>query len=306
METVIGGIVVVVVLAAVVVFLLLRDRQRTNAGDAATGEVTGLAGRRPSADFHIVSNEALVTFDVPLPLEGADPVLRDLLLHQAVELMRDRKARGQPLEGIEVIRVFGMRAGSRGEVGVLELTELNELPEVAVPIPLARTVAEDHDPLRSIGETDIKKIMPLSDATALDQLAPIGSDIRLTAGIAAGLRSMGIDPDAMSVDELGLGLLELAGYQVSGRGDGTYVASGGGSSSFVYFVVHDAGSYPELEASAMSEFLVGYAGARTDRGLLITDKYGPYAVYEKERSNPNCRFITRERLQAFVDSIALS
>ena len=69
---------------------------------------------------------------------------------------------------------------------------------------------------------------------------------------------------------------------------------------------HEAGAYPELETSAMNQFLVGFSTARTDRGLLITDKFGPYSVYEKERANPSCRFITRERLQAFVDSIALT
>jgi hypothetical protein len=38
---------------------------------------------------------------------------------------------------------------------------------------------------------------------------------------------------------------------------------------------------------------------------LITDKYGPYMIYDKERRNPKLRFITRERLQPFVDSFAL-
>jgi hypothetical protein len=28
-------------------------------------------------------------------------------------------------------------------------------------------------------------------------------------------------------------------------------------------------------------------------------------VYEKERANPKCHFITRERMQGFVDAIAL-
>ena len=191
-------------------------------------------------------------------------------------------------------------------MGSFELTEHSELPEVAPPVPLARIVAEDHDPLRQLEDSDIKQTISAGDTTALDQLEPIGADIRLTAGLAAGLRSIGIDPETMGVEELGLGLLELAGYSLRDRGDGTYVATGGGTTSYVAFVPHQADSYPELETSAINQFLVGFSMARTDRGLLFTDKFGPYAVYEKERSNPSCRFITRERLQSFVDSIALS
>lgn len=305
MDSVIGGIVVVVVLVAVVVYLLMRGGE--DDADAVDEPIADrLNSRRPDAEFHVVANSAMVTFEVPLPSGGADPVLRDLLLHQAAELMRDRKRRGQPLDGIDSIVVKAKQDGVAVLVGTIELTERSELPEVAIPMPLARTVAEDHDPLRSLEDTDIKKVVPVGDTTALDQLAPIGADLRLTAGIDAGLRSLGIDPAAMSVIDLGLGLLELAGYRVSPRGDGSYIASGGGRTSFVSFVAHKDGSYPELESSAITSFLVGFSSARTDRGLLITDKFGPYAVYEKEKSNPSCRFITRERMQAFVDSMALS
>lgn len=301
----IGGILVVSVVIAVALYLYLRRETGAEEGGVSTAAVEKMTRRRPATDFHVVNNEALVTFDVPLPAAGADPVLRDLLLHQATELIRDRKQRGQPLEGVEMVRVYAKRSGEAVEVGRLELTELNELPEVAPPIPLARTVAEDHDPLRQLDESDMKQETSAGDTTALDQLEPVGADVRLTAGLAAGLRSIGIDPDTMGVEDLGLGLLELAGYSLRDRGDGTFVASGGGTTSYVAFVPHQAGSYPELEAAAINQFLVGFSMARTDRGLLITDKFGPYAVYEKERSNPSCRFITRERIQSFVDSIAL-
>jgi hypothetical protein len=302
---VIGGIVVFAVVVAIAVYLWLRRDTEAGNGELATAAVAGMTKRRPEADFHVVRNEAQVIFDVPLPTGGADPVLRDLLLRQATELIRDRKRRGQPLEGIDTLRVYAKRSGETVEVVSRELAELSELPEVAPPLPLARTVAEDHDLLRQLDESDIKGAASAGDPTALDQLEPVGADIRLTAGLEAGLRSIGIDPDTMSVEDLGIGLLELAGYRLQDRGDGSYVASGGGTTSYVAFVPHEAGSYPELETSAINQFLVGFSTARTDRGLLITDKFGPYSVYQKERSNPNCRFITRERLQAFVDSIAL-
>lgn len=301
----IGGIVVVAVVVGVVLYVWLRRETKAAEGELSAPAVVGTTRRRPDAEFHVVDNAAQVTFDVSLPADGADPVLRDLLLRQATELIRDRKRRGQPLDGIEMVRVSAKRDGEVIEVASLELTELDELPEVAPPMPLARTVAEDHDPLSHLDESDIKQTTSLGDTTALDQLEPVGANIRLTAGLAAGLRSIGIDPETMSVEDLGVGLLELAGYNLRAGGDGTYVASGGGATTYVSFVPHEAGSYPELESQAISQFLVGFSTARTDRGLLITDKFGPYEVYEKERSNPSCRFVTRERLQSFVDSIAL-
>ena len=39
---------------------------------------------------------------------------------------------------------------------------------------------------------------------------------------------------------------------------------------------------------------------------VVSDKFGPFLVYEKERREPWVHFITRERLQQFVDSLALT
>lgn len=297
--------IVSLVVAVVVVYLVLRARPD---GSPVTTQpiADGVTVKRPSADFHVVNDVARVVFDVPLPEGGADPVLRDLLLHHATELMRDRKQRGLPLDGVETIRVFAKRGIVDDEVGQIDLTTASELPEIATPIPLARHVAEDHDPLRGLDDADIKAVVSAAETTARDQLAPVGADLRLTASVDAGLRSLGVDPGQMTATQLGLGLLEMAGYTLNSRGDSTYIASGGGTTTFVSFVDHEAGTYPELETVAITEFLVGFSSARTDRGLLITDKFGPYEIYEKERANPRCHFITRERLQGFVDSIALS
>jgi hypothetical protein len=101
------------------------------------------------------------------------------------------------------------------------------------------------------------------------------------------------------------GLLRLAGYRLSQRGEGSYLAIGGGSSTYVEVVGHEPGDHPELPESRINSFLFAYAGSRSDHGLMMTDKYGPYAIYAKERANPRCHFITRERLQSFVDAIAL-
>ena len=42
-----------------------------------------------------------------------------------------------------------------------------------------------------------------------------------------------------------------------------------------------------------------------ERGMLISDKYSPYMVYEVESNQPKVRFITRERIQRFIDSMAI-
>jgi hypothetical protein len=297
--------IVLTVVVVVIAYLVLQARSTADT-TSAQPVVDGVTAKRPPADFHVVNNVARVIFDVPLPEGGADPVLRDLLLHHAAELMRNRKRRGQPLDGIDTIRVFARGDATETEVGQIELATLDELPEIAAPMPLARHVAEGHDPLHGLGESDINRVVAAADAMERDQLAPVGADILLTAGVDAGLRSRGVDPGQMTVTQLGVGLLEMAGYALSSRSDSTYVATGGGTATYVAFVDHESGTYPELEAVAITEFLVGFANARADSGLLITDKFGPYEIYEKERANPRCHFITRERLQSFVDSIALS
>ncbi|MEA2002021.1 MAG: hypothetical protein U9N84_09095 [Actinomycetota bacterium] len=298
----IGGVVAVV--AAGVVLGVIR-RIRSTQQDRDDAVVEGGAVKHPVHEFHVVDDEALVVFDVPLPTGDPDPVLRDLLLHHAVELIRDRRRRGQPLDGLTVARVSANRAGVDVEVGSIDLSLPEGLPEIELPILLPIGASPDDDPLRKLGESDMDQVVLPAEVSETDHLAPLGEELRLTAGIAAGLRGLGVDPESMTVTEFGLGILELAGYDVTRSDDGTYVASRGGSLTLIMFVPHEPGGYPELSRKAISEFLVRLAAARTDRGLLVTDKYGPYEIYKKERANPHGRFITRERLQAFVDSVAL-
>lgn len=292
----IGGIVVVVALVVIAAVALWMQSLR-NPADAEADRV-----RHPSHEFHVVEGELHIVFDVPLAEGGADPVLRDLLFRHAVELIRDRKRRSQPLQGFDVARVFAKLGGTDVEVGTVDLSDPDGLPEIDLPNLLALGASPDDDPFRHLGELDEKQVVP--SAADLDHLAPVGEDLRLTAGIAAGLRLLGVQPERMTVTELGLGLLQLAGYTITRREGETYVVAGGGSSTYVSFVSHEPGTHPELSEKAIAKFLVGFATARTDRGLLITDKFGAYSIYEKERSNPLCHFIPRERLQAFVDSIA--
>jgi hypothetical protein len=262
--------------------------------------------QRPEHELHVVDNEIRIDFNVPLPADGADEVLADLLSHHALEIINDRMQRDHPLDGIPVARVSARRRGEPVLVAMLDLGGPDELVEMEMPVLLPLVAGTGYDPLSKYGEGKEENVLELAEHRASDDLGPVGAQLRLTAGVAAGLRSMGIDPETMTVCELGVGLLDLAGYAIAARGVGTWVASGKGTSTFVQCVDHVPGDYPELSDKAVTAFLVAYARARTERGMLITDKFGPYEIYKKERANPDCVFVTRERLQGFVDAIALS
>ena len=259
----------------------------------------------PEHEFRVVGNEIIVSFAVPLPATGADEVLTDLLRYHAIEIIKDRKSRGQPLDGIPVARISALREGEAHQVAVLELDVPVEQIEIEIPGLVPRPLVAGYDPLAKFGEKPVVGAMPMADRSS-DELPPLGEELRLTSGVAAGLRSLGVDPDRMSASDLGVGLLRLSGYDVSDRGNGTYLAVGHGATTLVSIVDHVPGDHPELAEDAVTSFLVAFGSARTQRGLLITDKYGPYVIYEKERANRNTVFVTRERLQDFVDAVAVS
>jgi hypothetical protein len=260
---------------------------------------------QPEHEFHVVGDEITIEFHVPLPAEGEDDVLTELLTHHAFEIIRDRKHRGQPLNGIPVARIFGRRRGQSAEVTVLDLDQPEEMLEMEIPEGIPLRLSTSYDPLARFGEREENDTLALAERRS-DGLPPLAEEIRLTGCLATELRSVGVDPEEMTASELGTGLLRLSGYQLRDRGDGTLVAAGHGSTTFVAFADHETGEYPELAETAITSFLVAFARARTERGLFITDKYGPYMIYQKERANPDTMFVTRERLQAFVDTIALS
>lgn len=261
---------------------------------------------RPEHDFHVVENEIVIDFMVPLPPRGHDEVLTDLLRHHALDIIRDRKHRGQPLEGIPVARIRALRGTSPEEVAEIDLEQPEEELLIDLPELLPSRLASGYDLLARFGRGEEVVGLPLASRDRGDDLGPLSDEVRLTAGLAAGLRSMGIAPERMSMLDFGPGLLRLAGYELTQRGEDRFVALGNGMTTFVAVVGHEPGEYPELEERQVNSFLIEYANARTDRGMLLTDKYGPYLIYSKERANPDTLFVVRERLQAFVDAVALA
>ncbi len=124
--------------------------------------------------------------------------------------------------------------------------------------------------------------------------------------ITTGLRAQGTDPEKVSPGELVVGLLRLFGYQVTAAGLSAWVASKAGERTYIVEDRYKPGDHPELDESVIRRFMVEFSTAGTDRGMLVTDKYGPFEIYTLERREPRVRFVTRDRLQKMVDSLALS
>lgn len=308
MEGVFLAIVVVVVV--VVLFVSLR-RQRKRAAEVDTDDKSWLRHQEeedplerhaPVSDFHVRGNEAIVTFAVPLP-EEEDPVLNELLVDEAVEVVREKRHH-LPITEVEVIVV---KAGqdSVKEVGRARLPSPGELPP-PVSTNMLNLTHIAKDPFASSFETDHAVVHETKVQTPKDDLGPLWDSLEVPLGLERGLRARGHDPATKPGPDLIVALLELFDYSVAPLGDpGTYMATKGTSRSFIKTDAYVSGSYPELEEGAIRKFMVEFGTSGADRGLLITDKYGPFMVHDVERNEPRVRFITRERAQRFIDSIAL-
>ena len=304
------GIVVVLVASAVIAWLLAK-RNAASAPSAETPAPAPEEGtfdrlRPPYRDFHVRGDAALVYFDVPVPEGGGDEVLEQLLVREAVEVLREKRSHDLPLDGVTEVKAFGRRNGDEVEVGSVVLEEPGELPVIEMPQVGPRFSSAPFDPLAHLGEQEFTVEAGVAAAAKDKGLAPLGEELRFTGAVESGLRAQGVDPAAMGAADMALSLLRLGGYTVSPLDKpGAHLARRGGSSTYLQIVDHERGDYPELSERAINEFMIGFAGSRADRGMLITEKFGPFVVYEKERREPKVRFITRERLQAFVDSFSM-
>ena len=120
------------------------------------------------------------------------------------------------------------------------------------------------------------------------------------------MRLQGVDPENMTAGELVRGILALRGYSISAGDDPqTHHAQKGAATILVREVPHSPGAYPELSETDMHRFVMDMAGSPMAKGMLVTEKYGPFSVYNLERRDPRIRFVTRERLQKAIDALAL-
>ncbi len=302
MPPVIVGVVAVVALV-VVVFLLARRRPRSGAPAAAKPTVTVESGRlRPAvAEFHVAGGSARVHFEVPLPAEGADEVLAELLGREAVEVVREKR---HTLPLGELIRVvaLGRRGTEWAEVTSIGLATPGELPPPMLPELIPHASQRDFDPFDRM--SGLPESAPgLAGESRTERLERLA--LRLPGPAQTAMRAQGIDPARVDAPTAVLALMRSAGYVVTPTTAGTFRADRAGQTTLIRVVGHTPGDYPELEDAEIRRFVVDFAASGQGRGLLLSEKWAPFEIHERERRDPRVRFVTRERLQAFADALAI-
>jgi hypothetical protein len=306
----IGLVFVAVVVLAVVATFLQRQRKRAAGVDledkswlrAGSPEPEPAIRTAPVRDFHVHGNEARVTFDVPLPDED-DPILNELLVDEAVEVVRGKR-HTLPISDVTEIVVLAGRDDVR-EVGRSKLPSPGELP------PLIESAAFDlthvaRDPFASQFEVDHSVSYETAIRVPADELGPLRKELKVPTGLDRGLRARGLDPDTMSGPEFILALLELFGYKLLAEKEpNVYTASKGTVDTFIRTDIYEPGQHPELDEAVIRKFVVEFGMSGAARGMLISDKYGPFMTHDIEDKDKRIRFVTRERTQAFIDSMAL-
>jgi hypothetical protein len=311
-------IVVVLAIAGYLIFNMFRTRNRRMKEAAMTSNTapaTGLAVSRdlfsadaghhaPVESFHVVGEEARVTFDVPLPDED-DEILHDLLLEEAIEVLRDKR-HALPIEDVREIVVYAGRGNVR-EVKRHRLPEPGQLPPPILETGLSLSrIAHDPFAAHFDEEGDFQFKFGTTAVVPEDELPPLRSELKIPKGLDRGLRALGTDPDSLNGPDFVIALLRMFGYGVTEQAfPGSYMAVKDGLSTYIATDTFHTGEHPEVEESVMRRFLADFSSSGADRGMLISDKYGPFSIHEIEANQPKVKFITRERMQNFVDSMAL-
>lgn len=256
------------------------------------------------AEMHVVGEEAQVSFDVPFPDDG-DEVLAELLVQEAIEVVREKR-HSLPLDMVRSVVVYAGRGSARTEVGRHDLDTPGSLPPKMDMPSMLNLSRFARDPLEAMEHQD-DVIPEVVSRPTLDELRPLADEIRLPKAVDTGLRAQGIDPASMGAIEMVNGVLRLFGYNVNpGPGFGMFIAEKAGTRTFIQGDAYRKGDHPEVDEQAISRFMADFSLSGCDRGMFVSEKYGPFEVYDRERREPRVKFITRERLQKMVDSLALS
>ena len=280
-------------------------RARRQAMDAAAPppEPNFVRPRPAVESFHVHGNQAEVTFDVPFPEEG-DDVLGDLLVGEAIEVVREKR-HSLPINDVTEVVVYAGR-DKRRQVGRMSLVTPGVLPPPSRMTDILNLHSIGVDPMAAQFSEGPAAIPETVAPTTSDDLPPLGDVIRLPRAVSTGLRAQGVDPETMSAGELVTGVLSLFGYAVTeGPGPGQFMATKGGQSTFIQTDPYAPGDYPEVEETAIRRFVVGVEQSKANRGMFVSEKFAPFSIHDIERRDPRVRFVTRERLQKMVDSIAL-
>ncbi len=304
---IIGVIILALVVAAIVVGIQQGWFKQAGTETAApeAGTLDAARPRPPVAEFHVRGTDALVYFDVPLPAGPTDEVLRDLLLHEAVEVVREKR-HDLPIAQVTKVVAHGKHDGEPVAVGEVRLETPGELPPPVMPEHIAHASRVNLDLSSALASSPAAQ-PGVAAPSREKRLGPVGAELRLTGGLEAGLRAQGLDPAEMSAGDLVVAILRMTGQTVSaGPSADTVYATRGGERTLVRIVDHLPDSNPELSERDINRFMVDFGSSGASRGLLVTDKYSPFMVYERERREKRVRFLSRERLQHFVDAVAVS
>ena len=311
--------VLALAVVGVVVAYMFRSRKRRMAEAEKAGSTAPAAGLSVSRDLfdakgghhapvesvHVVGDEARVTFDVPLE-DDDDEVLNDLLMDEAIEVLREKR-HSLPIEDVHHIVVLAGRDRVR-EVGRTRLPSPGELPPPALDSGLSFTHIA-RDPFAAPFEDDRPDHGVAYETRAdvpADELPPLREDLKIPKGLDRGLRALGTDPEELSGPEFVIALLRMFGYRVTEQAfPGSYMAIKDGVSTYIATDGYEEGQYPEIDDAVIRRFLADFGTSGAERGMLISDKYAPFKIHEIEANQPKVRFVTRERIQRFIDSMAL-
>lgn len=299
------GALLIAVVGAAVYFLRSGGGASTQAPD---GPSVFASRPLPKVEqFHVKGDTATVQFSVPLGDAGASAHLTELLSAAAVEHIRALVRDGLPLEDVTRITVSAMRSGSPETVTTFELPSAGVLPETNVAV-LSEAGSDPIAALQAI-VADSEVSSSSGGSTGLESVAEF---VSLSNETESHLRSIGVNPVEMSLSDLVLGLLRSGGYLVqpsasklSSSLEGTaevYDVTNKGRRSLLAILAHEPGSHPELDDAVLALIAVEVAQSNPFQAILVTDKYSPYSMYEREKRDKRSVFVTRERLQAFVDS----
>lgn len=295
-------IVIIVILVLGAIGLYLRSKGGGVASRTVAGAIATKGEQLPHVDFKVEGTTAHVYFDTQIPAGGADDVLAALMGREAMRVYQD-KSDHLPVGGIKHVTAHGKQGGETIAVTTVDVKSPAEMGSMdAMPDDVIRADELD-DPLGAIAAMEFGRSTGYRGGT--DELPPLSKELTIPAKVIEAVAGPGGSVAGMSLQDFITGLLRASGYDVSLTGDGTGTARKGGTSTFVQFVDHREGSHPELDESSVDAFVMKFMSSGADRGMLFTPKFGPYAIYEKERRNQKVKYMTRERLQAFVDSVAM-
>ncbi len=310
MLPVILAVIAVGVVIAIVVGLMRSSKNR-DATDRATEAVADRKLKTPGptvTTFHVKGNTATTGFEAPLGDVEPGQHLIDLLSRSAVEFLHAKQKSGLPLSEVTRIDIQAMRGSDPESIAIIDLPEAGRLPSAA---SMGSVAEPEVDPLQAMAKV-VADTSVVAAPTTAGELPSVASFIQFGGPTEASLRAMGVDTSDVSLRDLVVGLFQVSGYEVLDGRSGASVTGAetlrvvrAGKSTSVVLLAHEEGSYPEVGDNVLTGLSIFAGQVQGDDVLFISDKFGPYSMYERERRDKRILFVTRERLQAFVDSFGL-